>query len=142
AARLGKDCPRRIGYLFLLAWSIVWIGFFSVASTKLPNYIVPAYPALALATAALVVGWVTNPAAIAKVWLRIGWSLLALAGVGMLFVMPILANLFLAGDAYVGLIGLVPLVGAAACMIFSERLQARRAVVALTLTAATFLFAL
>ena len=40
--------PWRPGYVMLCSWFVVWVGFFTVASTKLPNYVLPTYPALAL----------------------------------------------------------------------------------------------
>jgi 4-amino-4-deoxy-L-arabinose transferase-like glycosyltransferase len=67
---------------FLLCWIAVYFVFFSAASTKLPNYILPLYPALALLTARFLDQWrrgeIRPPA-----WL-IGASLacLALIGVG------------------------------------------------------------
>ena len=32
---------------FLLCWVVVYLVFFSAAATKLPNYILPIYPAMA-----------------------------------------------------------------------------------------------
>lgn len=40
--------------VFLSCWIGVYVGLFSLASTKLPNYILPAYPALALMIAIFV----------------------------------------------------------------------------------------
>ena len=40
--------------MFLGCWVAVYLGFFSLASTKLPNYVVPAYPAVALILAVFV----------------------------------------------------------------------------------------
>src|SRR4029078_1272817 len=37
-------------YRFLWCWIAVWFVVFSVAATKLPNYVLPTYPALALLT--------------------------------------------------------------------------------------------
>ena len=37
--------PWRPGYVLVGSWVAVWVGFFSLAGTKLPSYIVPAYPA-------------------------------------------------------------------------------------------------
>src|SRR5207302_6149063 len=42
---------------FLLIWLAVWVGFFSLAQTKLPNYVLPAYPALALLTGRFLDRW-------------------------------------------------------------------------------------
>src|SRR5207247_1540204 len=42
---------------FLLSWAAVWLGFFSLAQTKLPNYILPVYPPIALLIAKYLDGW-------------------------------------------------------------------------------------
>ena len=39
--------PGSDGAKFLCSWILVYLGFFSIAATKLPNYVLPAYPALA-----------------------------------------------------------------------------------------------
>src|SRR5262249_55967598 len=41
-----RDCVR-----FLVCWCAVYFVFFSIVRTKLPNYILPLYPAVALLTA-------------------------------------------------------------------------------------------
>ena len=50
----GRASRFRDGALLVACWLTVYLGFWSLASTKLPNYIVPMYPALAIATALLV----------------------------------------------------------------------------------------
>src|SRR5205085_4837240 len=42
---------------FLLCWAAAYLVFFSAAATKLPNYIAPLYPAVALLTARFLVRW-------------------------------------------------------------------------------------
>ncbi len=42
---------------FLWCWFLVWLAVFTVAGTKLPNYMLPAYPALAILTARFLVRW-------------------------------------------------------------------------------------
>jgi 4-amino-4-deoxy-L-arabinose transferase-like glycosyltransferase len=44
-------------YRFLWCWIAVWLVVFSVAATKLPNYVLPMYPALALLTSRFLVRW-------------------------------------------------------------------------------------
>ena len=78
------------------SWLAVWVGFFSLAGTKLPSYVVPAYPALALLTGAFVDRWLREPALVSRVWTRLIWGTVALAGVGMLVALPIVAHLYLA----------------------------------------------
>jgi 4-amino-4-deoxy-L-arabinose transferase-like glycosyltransferase len=36
--------------IFLLIFSLIYVGFFAISSTKLPNYTVPAYPPIAILT--------------------------------------------------------------------------------------------
>jgi 4-amino-4-deoxy-L-arabinose transferase-like glycosyltransferase len=81
------------GKQFLLCWLAVWFVFFTVVRTKLPNYILPAYPAVALLTAAFLDDWrrgqVTLPAWVMPTSL----TCLALIGVGVSL------GLLIAGDA-------------------------------------------
>lgn len=44
-------------YRLLLCWIAIWFVVFSIAATKLPNYVLPTYPALAMLTAAFLVRW-------------------------------------------------------------------------------------
>lgn len=48
---------RRKASRFLLCWAGTYLGFFSLAATKLPNYVVPMYPALAILTAWMLNEW-------------------------------------------------------------------------------------
>jgi 4-amino-4-deoxy-L-arabinose transferase-like glycosyltransferase len=48
------------GYLFAACWIGVYVGLFSLAKTKLPSYVTPCYPALALATGCFVDRWTRN----------------------------------------------------------------------------------
>jgi 4-amino-4-deoxy-L-arabinose transferase-like glycosyltransferase len=52
-----RDDRERLANRFLLFWFITYLMFFSVAATKLPNYILPSYPAFALLTARTLVRW-------------------------------------------------------------------------------------
>lgn len=42
---------------FLICWFLAFLVFFSAAATKLPNYIGPLYPAIALLTARFLIRW-------------------------------------------------------------------------------------
>jgi 4-amino-4-deoxy-L-arabinose transferase-like glycosyltransferase len=49
--------PERAAYRFLVCWAAGYLVFFSLAATKLPNYLLPAYPPLAILTADLLDRW-------------------------------------------------------------------------------------
>ena len=69
-------------YRLLWCWLGVWVLFFSIAATKLPNYVLRAYPVLALFTARFLRRWSTG-----NVVLGIGWQRAALAAVALLGVL-------------------------------------------------------
>jgi 4-amino-4-deoxy-L-arabinose transferase-like glycosyltransferase len=117
----------RPGYVMVGSWLAVWIGFFSLAGTKLPSYVAPAYPAVALFMGAFVDRWLREPAALSRAASRLAWGTVALAGVGMLIALPIVAHLFLNDDWMLGLVGLVPLAAAVAGLIYCERGKSREA---------------
>jgi len=73
--------PERAPYRFLLCWAGGYLVFFSLAATKLPNYLLPAYPPLALLTADLLDRWRRGAVRLPGwVW---AYSLGSLALVGM-----------------------------------------------------------
>lgn len=51
------DSPARLPQRLLVIWVAAYVLFFSLAATKLPNYILPTYPALALLTGRLLDRW-------------------------------------------------------------------------------------
>lgn len=99
---------------FLVCWIVAYLVVFSAAATKLPNYILPLYPALAILTARFLMLWREGTLAVPR-WLMPGGAV-ALAIVGVVF-----AGVLVYGDReFPGLgpwaaIGLV-LVGGAAVM--------------------------
>src|SRR6185312_7257456 len=131
--RLAAGEERRLGHLFLACWAIVYLGFFSLAATKLPNYIVPAYPALALLAAVWVEAWLSQPnaASLARK-LRRTWITLDLVGVGIAVGLPLAARYFLDANWNwtLGLAGVPLIAAAAACWRFSERGESHKAAIA------------
>ncbi|MGD9724595.1 MAG: ArnT family glycosyltransferase [Pirellulales bacterium] len=125
--QLAEPNPWRAGYALAGSWLAVWVGFFSLAGTKLPSYVAPGYPALALFTGALVDCWLRDPAVISLRWRRMAWGTVALAGVGVAVALPIIAHIYLGGDWTLGLAGLIPLAAAAVGLYFSQRAQSRAA---------------
>jgi 4-amino-4-deoxy-L-arabinose transferase-like glycosyltransferase len=112
--------PHRL----LLCWFGAYLLLFSLVKTKLPNYVLPLYPALAILTARFLTRWIEGELAIRR-WIMpvaIGGMLLVAVGAG--------GGLLVAGGTFdiptmrtfPGLeswaaLGLIPLVGAIAMAI-------------------------
>jgi len=120
--RSTRDDDRRAATQLLVCWMLAWIGSFSCAGTKLPGYIWPAYPALAIGTALFLVDWARgrvacfdwcpDPGRASELVMRLAWSILALTGLGFTIGLPIAAAQFAPGGEWLGLFGLIPLVAA------------------------------
>lgn len=92
---------------FLACWAVAYLVVFSAAATKLPNYVYPMYPALAILAARFLVGWRDGLLAVPRAVIRVGAAgvLVGGAAVGGLFVF---ADRSLPGLAAWAALGLVP----------------------------------
>ncbi len=118
AARLPTE-PRP--FRFLVCWFGSYLVFFSAAATKLPNYMLPVYPALAILTARFLTRWHageltlprwTMPGAVAGlvlVGVAVVGGLLVAGGVGN--VLPPSARVFPGAERW-AILGVIPLVAA------------------------------
>jgi hypothetical protein len=94
----------------------VYVGLFSLARTKLPSYITPCYPGLALLVGSYVDRWSRDAATIPRWWLPLAFGVLALAGGAFAVAIPQVAEKYLPGEEWLGLLGLTPLAGGVACI--------------------------
>jgi len=118
ALRRPQSAP---GMRLLTAWAVVWLGCFTVAGTKLPGYVWPAYPALAIATAAFLERWRLDPGVVSARWMRVGWTILAAAGIGIAVGLPAALGTVGADSPLLGLIGIVPCAAAVVAWIAQAR---------------------
>jgi 4-amino-4-deoxy-L-arabinose transferase-like glycosyltransferase len=141
--RVRNGEPRGAAHLLMGSWIAVWFVVFSLAGTKLPNYVLPAYPALAVICGAWVADWIAAPArrSIYR-WLSLGWAGLALAGAGLAIGLQMATARWMHGDPNFTWIGLIPIVGAGIGWFFHRRMQPGRAFGSLVLTSAGLLAAL
>ncbi len=65
---------------FVSCWVAVYLVIFSLASTKLPNYVLPAYPALAIIVGRYFAMWTQDLKSVSRAWLNAGWILLIAFG--------------------------------------------------------------
>lgn len=130
--KLSQPSATHAAELWLLTWAGVWIGFFSFASTKLPNYVLPAYPAIALLVGSYLTEWRHASQGYAARLFRNGCRLQAVCGVAILIGFPILAGYFLPEEQMLALIGAIPLIGAIAAYGYACQHKRLRAVRSLT----------
>ena len=136
---------------FAGCWALVWVGTFSLAGTKLPGYIWPAYPAISIATALYVTDWIRGHTGWEKVVFRnmpsdkaaalvmhIGWLSLAVVGMSFIGGLPIISYKFAPGHEWLGLLGFIPVVTAAACFILQS--HGKRGLAVSTLISSSVLF--
>jgi 4-amino-4-deoxy-L-arabinose transferase-like glycosyltransferase len=108
--RYRANDGQRNGILFLACWVVVYLGMFSFAGTKLPSYITPCYPAVALLVAAFMHRWSEGKELSWCHWPKVSFILWGLTGIGLVIGLPIVAEMFLPGMEWLGLLGLIPLI--------------------------------
>jgi 4-amino-4-deoxy-L-arabinose transferase-like glycosyltransferase len=121
---LRRKGPCSDGLVFLLSWLVCVIAPFSIAQTKLPNYITPAYPAVALLVAVGLNRCVRTDGDDERGWLVISAVCLGTTGLLMAVGLSIAAHVYLGNDQWLGLAGLIPLAGGVAlffCLKYSRR---------------------
>jgi 4-amino-4-deoxy-L-arabinose transferase-like glycosyltransferase len=116
SAQVRRRDGAGAGYIFAICWVLVYVGLFSIARTKLPSYITPCYPALALLAGSYVDRWSRDAAAIARWWLPASFGVLALFGAIFAAAIPQVAERYLPGEEWLGMLGLTPLAGGVACI--------------------------
>ncbi len=117
---LRPDHPARYAVLLLACWVGVYVVLFSAAQTKLPSYILPCFPALALLLGALMADIRVRAPAVPHTWIRL--ALISLVCVGVTTVVGLfVATYFIPIEGAFALLGLVPLVGGGVALAMWQR---------------------
>lgn len=140
--RIRQGDARRTGLVFLSCWMGLWFVFWSIVSTKLPHYVLPMYPAMALMTAVFLDDWLREPAKIERGWLTNALVTVIVVGVGLLVAVYIVAKIFLPGEELLGLVGLVLIGGGAICFRFARRQRYPAVLAAFAVTSVVFVTAI
>jgi len=122
---------------FLICWATAYVVFFSAAATKLPNYIFPIYPALAILTARFLVRWWNGELAVPRWVFPAAVGGLVLIGMGVMTAVVIVAQKFVELLPW-ALLGLIPLAGAVGMAAALRRNRPGTVVLSVTLTAVGF----
>ncbi len=145
--RTKLEVTDRRAVRFLLIWIAVVFAAFTPLATKLPHYIAPAYPALAILTASYLVCWMRGEFEMPK-WVRIvAVAGFAITGAVVVVGFPILGGaISLSMRPFPGLewwapVGLLPIIGAATFVLRIPRQWAVSAITASTVAFVGLLFA-
>ena len=100
---------------FLLCWVCVQVGAFSIAKTKLPSYVTPCYPALAILTASGLVQFcrqlkMARSTAVHRGWFYAAFGGLAIGGCGIVAGLYFGLGEVLPQQRWLAVFGVVPLV--------------------------------
>ena len=115
ATRTDTPPAERHGLGLGLLWLTVWVGAFSLAATKLPNYVLPAYPAAALVVAATATRLVDRGTVAMPRWLLAGLGWVVFGGIATAVTILVASRHGLDGATSAALVGLVPILGALVC---------------------------
>lgn len=132
-----QHAPLAPSHAFLWSWILGYLVVFSVAATKLPNYVAPCYPALALLTG----GWLISAmraGTARRFWLRLGMGSFATVGAVLTAGLVYTALHYLDRDLLVALVGLAPLAGGTAALVLLQCGQTRAGLVSFATASVAF----
>ena len=138
-----QDKRWRAATLFLLCWVGVQVGAFTIAKTKLPSYVTPCYPALALLTASCLVdfarqlklnrsaniGAVTDPR-VSRLWFYAAFGGLGVGGVLISAGVWGGVGMYLPSVRWLAVLGVIPMV-ASGWLVWELRHQRSQRIVAI-----------
>jgi 4-amino-4-deoxy-L-arabinose transferase-like glycosyltransferase len=126
---LRRRSPARAGLVLSLCWIAVYLGLFSLARTKLPSYITPCYPAVALLVGVFIHAWCTRTTRVAYAWQLAALVCLGLVGVAMLVALPLVIPRYLPGAMGLTGIAAIPLLTSVGGLWYLHRNLPRQAAV-------------
>lgn len=131
---------ERAGMLLAMTWILVVVGLFSIAKTKLPSYVTPCYPAIALLAGRFVAAMLESRALFPRIqWLAVA-ATLGLIGVGIGVTLPILAKQFAPGLEVLGLAGGILVMGSLSLGYFYRKGNVPGLVYSVGITSVVFCF--
>jgi 4-amino-4-deoxy-L-arabinose transferase-like glycosyltransferase len=142
--RIRRRDPWMIGCIFAACWIGVYFVLFSIARTKLPNYVGPAYPAMALLTACYLYHLGRSTLLSAAWWPYAAMGVGAALGIALIVALPLLVKRFLPGEQWLVVLGILPLLASTGFALFywrSRPVLATSAFAVLSVVLVTFLFA-
>jgi 4-amino-4-deoxy-L-arabinose transferase-like glycosyltransferase len=128
--------------LFFLCWIGIQVVAFTMVQTKLPSYVTPCYPALAILTSVCLAKWAAGESAVPSIWFGLAWVGLSLGGMLASAGLGYAAYEFFPEHVWLVVVGLIPIVGGIVAIWNCCRLRRRQALLATLMSAAMFCFLL
>ena len=128
--------------MFVVCWIAVFFGFWSACSTKLPHYVLPAYPALAILTGYFIQAWIERAETTARLAMSIATTIFLGVGGAMAAVLPLVTARSAPGEGAVALIGIIPAAGGALGWYLLVRNRRRAYMAAFAMASVLFITAL
>jgi 4-amino-4-deoxy-L-arabinose transferase-like glycosyltransferase len=119
--RLRRGDALSPGYVLLACWVAVYLAVFSLARTKLPSYVTPCYPALALATGCFIDRWTSGAIMGRALWRQLALAVLAGIGLVLAVAIPIAAHQYVPGEEWLGVVGIAACAGGVASWMLLRR---------------------
>lgn len=107
--RSDQHRPFRIGLTLALIWLGLQVTVFTLVRTKLPSYVTPCYPAIALMVGTMLAHLESRRVFCSGWWIQGGFVALILVGSALLVGLPVAIGELQLQGAWLGMIGLVPL---------------------------------
>jgi 4-amino-4-deoxy-L-arabinose transferase-like glycosyltransferase len=135
-----QEMRRPAAARFLICWCAVYLFFFSLSATKLPNYTLPMYPALAILTADFLNRWRRREIQPPRWAMAYCLAWLPIIGVATIAGFGIASGRWQVADARIPKfpllggwiwLGWIPIVGGAAAAIFASMNRRTKAVISL-----------
>jgi 4-amino-4-deoxy-L-arabinose transferase-like glycosyltransferase len=102
----SADSDRR-GLLFALCWIAAYLLVFSIARTKLPSYVTPCYPAVALVIGLFVDRWWQGKLAVSLRWMLAAMAALLLVGICLTGGLAWASHKYLPSESWLAGLGLL-----------------------------------
>ena len=120
-SRVRSADSSRVGYVLAACWVGVYVSAFSLAKTKLPSYVTPCIPGVALATGGFFYHWSLGRVIGPVFWRRLALLVLTVVGIVATVALPIVAHQLLPGEEWLGAVGVIPLLGGLAMWAVTGR---------------------
>ncbi len=130
--------PTSTGLTLMICWVAVQVSIFTIAQTKLPSYVTPCYPALAILTATFVVRFTEGRSFVSGKFFGLAIAGFLFSGILIVAGAGIATTKFLPSQTWIAGLGLIPVITAGFIFWTMRTKQHRRLPVAFSAGAVLF----